>query len=50
MRERMDVAILMHDGAELLDFAGPGEVFAAARYMEYDRWDPEDGLVVSQGS
>lgn len=26
-----DVAILLFDGVELLDFAGPGEVFAAAR-------------------
>jgi putative intracellular protease/amidase/YHS domain-containing protein len=29
-REPMKVAILLFDGVELLDFAGPGEVFAAA--------------------
>lgn len=27
----LSVAILLYDGVELLDFAGPGEVFAAAR-------------------
>ncbi|NIO42782.1 MAG: hypothetical protein GTO41_23105, partial [Burkholderiales bacterium] len=27
--KRTSVAILIHDGVELLDFAGPGEVFAA---------------------
>ena len=27
----MNVAIVVWDGVELLDFAGPGEVFAAAR-------------------
>jgi transcriptional regulator GlxA family with amidase domain len=27
---RLNVAIFIHDGVELLDFAGPGEVFAAA--------------------
>ena len=28
--KRRNVAIFVHDGVELLDFAGPGEVFAAA--------------------
>jgi transcriptional regulator GlxA family with amidase domain len=29
-KERLNVAIVVHEGVELLDFAGPGEVFAAA--------------------
>jgi putative intracellular protease/amidase/YHS domain-containing protein len=29
-RPRKTVAVFVHDGVELLDFAGPGEVFAAA--------------------
>ncbi|MBP3954426.1 DJ-1/PfpI family protein [Gemmata sp. G18] len=29
-KPRKNVAIFVHDGVELLDFAGPGEVFAAA--------------------
>ncbi|HKB04922.1 MAG TPA: DJ-1/PfpI family protein [Gemmataceae bacterium] len=29
-KARRNVAIFVHDGVELLDFAGPGEVFAAA--------------------
>lgn len=29
-KPRRNVAILVHDGVELLDFAGPGEVFSAA--------------------
>jgi transcriptional regulator GlxA family with amidase domain len=31
-QQRKTVAILVHDGVELLDFAGPGEVFAAAAF------------------
>ncbi len=34
---RRNVAIFVHDGVELLDFAGPGEVFAAARTPSNDR-------------
>ncbi|AWM39996.1 Isonitrile hydratase [Gemmata obscuriglobus] len=30
-RPRKNVAVYVHDGVELLDFAGPGEVFAAAK-------------------
>jgi putative intracellular protease/amidase len=30
-KDRKNVAIFVHEGVELLDFAGPGEVFAAAR-------------------
>lgn len=30
-REKRSVAILLYEGVELLDFAGPGEVFAANR-------------------
>lgn len=30
MAPKRNVAIVVHDGVELLDFAGPGEVFAAA--------------------
>jgi putative intracellular protease/amidase/YHS domain-containing protein len=49
-RERRTVAILVYDGVELLDFAGPGEVFAAAR----GRFDvftvgPTTAPVLSQG-
>src|SRR5262245_41406903 len=29
-KPRRNVAVLIHEGVELLDFAGPGEVFAAA--------------------
>jgi len=32
MREPINVAIVLWPGVELLDFAGPGEVFAAARH------------------
>lgn len=31
MREKWNVAIVVHDEVELLDFAGPGEVFARKR-------------------
>jgi len=29
-KDKWNVAIIVHDNVELLDFAGPGEVFAAA--------------------
>lgn len=29
-KKKLNVAIVVHEGVELLDFAGPGEVFAAA--------------------
>ncbi len=52
-----NVAIVVHEGVELLDFAGPGEVFAAAgRNPAADQpWfqvytvAPEAGPIVSQG-
>ncbi len=31
-KARRNVAIFVHEGVELLDFAGPGEVFAAAQF------------------
>lgn len=31
-KDTLNVAVLMYDGVELLDFAGPAEVFAAASY------------------
>ena len=31
-KARRTVAIFVHDGVEHLEFAGPGEVFARARY------------------
>lgn len=53
-----NVAIVVHQGVELLDFAGPGEVFAAAANQGAQRghpWfrvytvAPSEGPVVSQG-
>ena len=32
MKNKRNVAILVHEGVELLDFAGPGEVFASANH------------------
>lgn len=45
------VAILLYDGVELLDFAGPGEVFAAAGSQLFDVYTvaAADGPIVSQG-
>jgi putative intracellular protease/amidase len=34
-KERYSVAIFLYDGVELLDFAGPGEVFSAAGFRVY---------------
>jgi putative intracellular protease/amidase len=34
-KERYSVAIFLYDGVELLDFAGPGEVFSAAGFQVY---------------
>ncbi|HZN41907.1 MAG TPA: DJ-1/PfpI family protein [Planctomycetota bacterium] len=31
VKSRLQVAVVVHDGVELLDFAGPAEVFASAR-------------------
>jgi hypothetical protein len=35
-----NVAIVVYEGVELLDFAGPGEVFAAAAHTAVDRGQP----------
>ena len=43
------VAILLYEGVELLDFAGPGEVFAAAGDFEVFTVAPTSAPVVSQG-
>jgi transcriptional regulator GlxA family with amidase domain len=34
MKEKRKVAIFIHDGVELLDFSGPGEVFASAAHRQ----------------
>jgi transcriptional regulator GlxA family with amidase domain len=49
--EPRKVAIMVHDGVELLDFAGPGEVFAAAGNGAFDVFTvaPTHAPVVSQG-
>ena len=31
-KDTINVAVFLYDGVELLDFAGPAEVFAAASY------------------
>lgn len=46
--KRMKVAIFIHDGVELLDFAGPGEVFSAAGFSVFTV-APTDNIVTSQG-
>jgi transcriptional regulator GlxA family with amidase domain len=51
-KPRRNVAIFVHEGVELLDFAGPGEIFAAAgrggRFNVYTVAAAE-GEIVSQG-
>jgi transcriptional regulator GlxA family with amidase domain len=50
--ERRNVAILVHQGVELLDFAGPGEVFVAAgRGGAFNVYTVAagEGEIVSQG-
>lgn len=49
--EPRNVAILVHDGVELLDFAGPGEVFSAAANDAFRVFTvgPTADPVVSQG-
>lgn len=53
-----NVAIIVHEGVELLDFAGPGEVFAAAARRGAPRetpWfnvytvAPKSGIITAQG-
>ena len=46
-----NVAIVVHEGVELLDFAGPGEVFAAAGNGAFRVFTvaPTAGPVISQG-
>jgi transcriptional regulator GlxA family with amidase domain len=49
---RKNVAVFIHDGVELLDFAGPGEVFAAAgsgRAFEVFTVAADAGPITSQG-
>lgn len=49
--ERRRVAILVFDGVELLDFAGPGEVFAAAGHGAFEVFTVGEtrAPIVSQG-
>jgi transcriptional regulator GlxA family with amidase domain len=44
-----NVAIVIHDGVELLDFAGPGEVFASTGAFRVYTVAPTRDPVVSQG-
>lgn len=53
-----NVAIVVHEGVELLDFAGPGEVFAAAQrrgavsgvpWFKVYTVAPKDGPITAQG-
>jgi putative intracellular protease/amidase len=46
---RRTVAILVYDGVELLDFAGPGEVFASAGKFDVYTVGPSGKPVTSQG-
>ena len=48
---KMQVAIVLFDGVELLDFAGPGEVFAAAQRHGFEVFTVADAArpVISQG-
>jgi putative intracellular protease/amidase/YHS domain-containing protein len=46
---RRKVAILVYDGVELLDFAGPGEVFAAAGRFDVFTVGPTSAPITSQG-
>ena len=51
-KPRKNVAIFVHDGVELLDFAGPGEVFAAAgsgRAFRVFTVAADAGPITSQG-
>ena len=51
-RPRKNVAIFVHEGVELLDFAGPAEVFAAAgrgRAFNVYTVAVSEGDIVSQG-
>ncbi|HWA34892.1 MAG TPA: DJ-1/PfpI family protein [Cyclobacteriaceae bacterium] len=47
-KERYNVAIFLYNGVELLDFAGPGEVFSAAGFNVYTV-TLDGGNVLSQG-
>ena len=47
--KRRTVAILVYEGVELLDFAGPGEVFAAAGRFDVFTVAPTLSPVTSQG-
>ena len=47
--EIRNVAIVVHNGAELLDFAGPGEVFAAAGPFNVYTVSETEQPIVSQG-
>lgn len=47
--ENIKVAILIFEGVELLDFAGPGEVFSATKGFEVYTVGLEEKPVVSQG-
>jgi putative intracellular protease/amidase len=44
-----NVAIVLYDGVELLDFAGPGEVFSSAGYFRVFTVAPSHAPILSQG-
>jgi transcriptional regulator GlxA family with amidase domain len=48
LERRLKVAIFIHEGVELLDFAGPGEVFSAAGFEVFTVAPSEEGIT-SQG-
>ncbi len=47
--KRRNVAIIIHEGVELLDFAGPGEVFAAAGAFNVYTVSASTAPITSQG-
>jgi transcriptional regulator GlxA family with amidase domain len=49
MSGKKNVAIFIHEGVELLDFSGPGEVFAAARSFNVYTVALTEDAILSQG-
>jgi transcriptional regulator GlxA family with amidase domain len=47
-QQRLNVAIFIHNGVELLDFAGPGEVFASSGFTVFTV-APTEEAITSQG-
>jgi transcriptional regulator GlxA family with amidase domain len=48
LQRRLTVAIFIHDGVELLDFAGPGEVFSQSGFDVFTVGSTQD-VITSQG-